>query len=90
MQVRKVKQKADKHYLNSFEDRWGVINDNYRTFIHYLLKYRYTDNWDREVNEDYLPVSLETVKSKVPNNISHIVLIIIIKKTAPLTETSMG
>lgn len=66
--VRKVKQKADKHYLNSFEDRWGVINDNYKTFIHYLLKYRYTDNWDREVNEDYLPVSLETVKSKVPNN----------------------
>jgi len=32
------------------------------------LKYRYTDNWDREVNEDYLPVSLETVKTKIPSN----------------------
>lgn len=66
--VRKVKMKTDRYYLSSFEDRWGTIADNYRTFIHYLLKYKYTDNWDREVNEDYLPVSLETVKTKIPNN----------------------
>ena len=32
------------------------------------MKYRFTDNWDREVGENYLPVSLETVKSKIPNN----------------------
>lgn len=66
--IKKVRNKTDKFYLNSFEERWGSINDNYRTFIHYLLKYRYTDNWEREVNEDYLPVSLETVKTKIPNN----------------------
>jgi hypothetical protein len=66
--VRKVRLKADKKYFNSFEKRWGTISDNYKTFIHYLLKYRYTDNWDREVNEDYLPVSLERVKSKIPSN----------------------
>jgi hypothetical protein len=65
--VRRVKMKTDRYYLESFEDRWGTISDNYRTFMHYLLKYRYTDNWEREVNEDYLPVSLETVKSKIPN-----------------------
>lgn len=66
--VRKVKSKTDKFYLNSFEQKWGTINDNYRTFIHYLMKYRFTDNWDREVNENYLPVSLETVKSKIPSD----------------------
>jgi hypothetical protein len=66
--VKKVKMKTNKDYLKSFEERWGTISDNYRTFIHYLLKYRYTDNWDREVNEDYLPVSLETVKNKIPND----------------------
>jgi 23S rRNA U2552 (ribose-2'-O)-methylase RlmE/FtsJ len=66
--VRKVRQKADKSYLLSFEDRWGSINDNYRAFIHYLLKYKYTDNWDREVNENYLPVTLETIKTKIPSN----------------------
>lgn len=66
--VRRVKMKTDRYYLESFEDRWGTISDNYRTFMHYLLKYRYTDNWEREVNEDYLPVSLETVKTKIPNS----------------------
>ena len=65
--VRKVRQKADKSYLISFEDRWGSINTSYRNFIHYLLKYKYTDNWDREVNENYLPVTLETIKTKIPS-----------------------
>ena len=66
--VKKVRNKCDKFYLKSFEERWGDINDNYKVFIHYLLKYRYTDNWEREVNEDYLPVSLETVKTKIPSS----------------------
>lgn len=66
--ARKVRQKADKKYLLSFEERWGSINENYRAFIHFLLKYKYTDNWDREVNENYLPVTLETIKSKIPSN----------------------
>ena len=38
--VRKVKMKTDRYYLSSFEDRWGTIADNYRTFMHYLLKYQ--------------------------------------------------
>jgi hypothetical protein len=66
--VRKVRSKTDKFYLDSFEKKWGTISDNYRTFVHYLMKYRFTDNWDREVNENYLPVSLETVKSKIPGD----------------------
>lgn len=66
--VKKVRQKADKSYLLSFEDRWGSINNSYRAFIHYLLKYKYTDNWDREVNENYLPVTLETIKTKIPSS----------------------
>ncbi len=36
--------------------------------MHYLLKYKYIENWDREVNENYLPVSLETLKSKIPSS----------------------
>jgi len=60
--VEKVKKAIDPFYLKSFEERWGIIDDNYRTFVHFLLKYRYIDNWEREVNENYLPVSLETVK----------------------------
>lgn len=66
--VRKVKSKTDRFYLQSFEKKWGTISNNYRTLVHYLMKYRFTDNWDREVNENYLPVSLETLKTKIPVN----------------------
>jgi hypothetical protein len=66
--VKKVRKLADSYYLKSFEDKWSPIDNNYRTFVHFLLKYRYTDNWDRELNENYLPVSLETVKKKIPSS----------------------
>jgi hypothetical protein len=36
--------------------------------IHYLLKYRYTENWDREVRENYLPLTKETLISKIPSH----------------------
>ena len=68
--VKKVRKRANNSFLNDFEKRWGAIDDNYRTFCHFLLKYRYVDNWEREVIENYLPVSLETVKTKIPSNYS--------------------
>jgi 23S rRNA U2552 (ribose-2'-O)-methylase RlmE/FtsJ len=66
--AKKVRELADSYYLKSFEDKWGSIHNNYRTLVHFLLKYRYTDNWDRELNENYLPVSLETLKKKIPSS----------------------
>jgi len=68
--AKKVRRKADKNYLLSFENIWGSINSDYRNFIHFLLKYKYTDNWQREVNENYLPITLETLKSKIPSDYS--------------------
>lgn len=63
--IKKVNKLANKKLLKSFEDKWGIIDDNYRTFIHFLLKYKYVDNWDREVKENYVPISLESLKSKI-------------------------
>ncbi len=65
--VKKIKNKSDK-YLKSFEDRWGPIDYDYRTFTHYLLKYKFKENWEREVKENYLPLTLETLKKKIPNS----------------------
>lgn len=65
--VRKVKQKFDRDLLKSFEEKWGSINSNYKNLIHFLLKYRFTDNWEREVNENYLPISIETLRRRVPS-----------------------
>lgn len=66
--VRAVRSRVDPSYLKSFEDKWGKISQSYRIFIHFLLKYRYVENWDREVNENYVPVSLKTLRTKIPDN----------------------
>jgi len=52
-----------RNYLRDFETHWGRINDN-KNFIHYLLKYRWTLNWEREVRENYLPIYLEDLLDK--------------------------
>jgi hypothetical protein len=65
--IKNVRKKSDKYILDSFENRWGSIT-SYKNLIHYLMKYRFTDNWERELNENYLPISLETLKGKIPSN----------------------
>lgn len=68
--ARKVRQRANKNSLATFEEVWGSIYSEYKNFIHFLLKYKYTDNWEREVNENYLPITLEELESKIPNGYS--------------------
>lgn len=58
-----------KDITDSFEEVWGNICDvsskkvNFKQLIHFLIKYRYQENWSREVEENYLPVS----KQKLAN-----------------------
>lgn len=66
--IYKVRTLCDSETLKSFENQWGNIDSGYRTFMHYLLKYRYKINWTREVLENYLPISIEDVISKIPNS----------------------
>ena len=66
--IKKIKEKSDPKYLNEFEERWCDISTSFRVLLHWLLKYRYLINWKREVKENYLPVSLETLKTKIPGN----------------------
>jgi hypothetical protein len=52
--------------LNDFEQMWGSIENN-KQLIHFLLKYRYlTPNWEREVRENYMPITRETLLAKIP------------------------
>lgn len=44
--------------LNEFESIFGVIQ-TVKQLNHFLLKYMYEDNWQREVKENYVPVSFE-------------------------------
>lgn len=42
-------------YLRSFMNVWGDIKEN-KNAVHWLLKYRWIINWERENNENYLPI----------------------------------
>lgn len=66
--IDKIKERSNSEHLKEFEDYWGPIDTNFRTLLHWLLKYKYTDNWDRELKENYLPITLEYLKKKIPSN----------------------
>lgn len=61
---------AEKKYsdnLKSYESMCGKVKSE-KDLIHYLLKYSYTDNWEREVKENYLALSLESFKALIPDD----------------------
>lgn len=53
--------------LAEYEAVWGEIRTQHQ-LVHYLLKYTYTQNWEREVRENYLPVTWEEMLSLIPDN----------------------
>lgn len=61
-----LKIKTNKYFLD-FEKRWATIEFK-KSFIHYLLKYRYVNNWEREVKENYLPITIEDLMELIPDN----------------------
>lgn len=58
---------VNQEQVRDFEDVWGAIEDP-KNLYHYLLKYRYVENWEREKREDYLPLSFEEFVSIVPDS----------------------
>lgn len=53
-----LQKKTNKEMLTDFGECWGLPL-TVKRLIHYLLKYRYVDNWEREVRENYLPIDIE-------------------------------
>lgn len=67
-EINNIRINSNESQLKEFEDRWGGISDSYVNAIHWLLKYPYIDNWSRELNENYLPLSIEKLKQLIPLN----------------------
>ena len=42
------------------------ITTSYHLY-HFLLKYRYVENWDRELHENYLPLTLDGLMDIISN-----------------------
>lgn len=53
--------------LADYERVWGKI-ELQRDLVHYLMKYDYTNNWEREVRENYIPLSKEKLLAQIPSN----------------------
>lgn len=50
--IENLKAKFNPDQLAEFQNIWGPV-ENKKNLIHFLLKYRYIDNWSREVRENY-------------------------------------
>ena len=48
-----------------FEAIHGSIERN-KNLVHFLLKYRWLDNWAREVRENYFPLTIEDFMALIP------------------------
>lgn len=68
--------------LDSFENVWGNITTQ-RQLVHFLLKYKYGSNWNREVHENYFPISTEELMRHIPDTYR---VILCDKFTLPFTS----
>lgn len=64
--VARILHNADSANLASFQGIWGNISNN-KNLVHFLMKYKWIENWDREVRENYFPIYTEDFLSKIPN-----------------------
>lgn len=53
------------HMKTDFEHRWGSIAENNKNLVHFLLKYRWEINWNRELNEDYFPIYINELLDRM-------------------------
>ena len=51
-------------YVRDFEKHHGSIENNLN-LMHFLLKYRWKINWEREVSENYFPIFIEDFLKKM-------------------------
>ena len=64
-----INGKFNNQYANSFLEEWinPYLEIDQADLLHYLLKYKYTDNWARENAECYIPISIEQLKALIPD-----------------------
>jgi len=60
--IQKIRRHEDPHYIADFENQFGPLNEIHK-INHYLLKYWYKENWERESKENYVPVTFEEYNS---------------------------
>jgi SAM-dependent methyltransferase len=67
MQVARIIQCFDPKRLSEWTATWGSITENW-SLTHFILTFRYEENWAREVKENYLPVPYEDFLGSIPKH----------------------
>lgn len=67
-ELEKVISKSETIQINDFVKNWGSI-ELQSSLLHFLMKYRYLENWNREVRENYFPITVEKILSKIPTDL---------------------
>lgn len=62
--LNKVYKYGDKKQILDFKESWGEFKTTV-DIIHFLYKYRYIDNWKREVGENYFPICIEDYENLI-------------------------
>lgn len=60
-----ILNRSNKSTVRDFCENWGNLTQQ-NNLIHYLMKYRYRENWEREVAENYFPITVEQLLSIIP------------------------
>lgn len=69
--VKRIRSQFSKKQLADFENRWGSIEVR-KNLAHFILKYKYTENWERECAENYFAYTLEDLTALLdPDGIYH-------------------
>lgn len=58
------------HQMETFEKKFGSLWYE-RNMYHFLLKYRWKVNWERECNENYFPINYQDVFEKIEHTSPH-------------------
>lgn len=64
--VAKVRQQFPYEKIQEFEAHMGSLNYS-ENLLQFFLTYRYKENWDREVRENYFPHTIEEFLHKIPD-----------------------
>lgn len=64
--VAKIRHRFNYDKLQEFEANIGSIDYN-ENLLQFFLTYRYNENWDREVRENYFPYTIEQFLNRIPN-----------------------
>lgn len=64
--VEKIRANYDGEKIGEWEKQWGPLEDN-RSMVHFLLTCPYKENWVRELQENYLPMSLQDFIKNIPD-----------------------